>query len=283
MIALPLKTLRHASVPLMLAVLAACSGSPTGTLDFDPDLPKPGDYPVHGVDVSKFQGAIDWNRVASSGVKFAYIKATEGGDHLDEQFQANWDGSAAVGLPHGAYHFVYWCRPWNEEIAWFEQNVPVDKTALPPVLDVEATPTSHTCKRHLDRESAIPEMRAMLQEMERHYGKKPIIYTTVDFYEGILSGGELTEYPIWVRSVKHNPAVKYAGRDWFFWQYQSDGYVDGISGKVDRNAFSGTRSDWQAFVGTHDGARPDPAPALPQVANETTATVTAELQPIPPQ
>ena len=154
-------------------------------------FPRPHDYPVHGIDVSKFQGDIDWNAVASSGVKFAWIKATEGGDRADERFQANWTGAKTAGVPHGAYHFVYWCRPPMEEMAFFEQNAPVEDDALPPVLDVEATPTSKTCHRHLTQESAAADMRVMLEEMERHYGKRPIIYTTVDFYEAILSGRRL--------------------------------------------------------------------------------------------
>ncbi len=259
------KALRLSAFASLAALLAACGGGGGGggfgPLEaFDTDLPKPHDYPIHGIDVSKFQGTIDWGAVASSGVKFAYIKATEGGDHADEQFQANWDGAAAAGIARGAYHFVYWCRPWSEEMSWFEQNVPVDANALPPVLDVEATPTSRTCKRHLDRASAVPEMRAMLQEMERHFGKRPVIYSTVDFYAAILSGGELSEYPIWVRSVKHHPAVKYAGRDWAFWQYQSDGYVPGIQGKVDRNAFAGSGDQWSAFVDPRAAADLPPAP-----------------------
>ena len=140
-------------------------------------FPRPHDYPVHGIDVSKFQGDIDWNAVASSGVKFAWIKATEGGDRADERFQANWTGAKTAGVPHGAYHFVYWCRPPMEEMIFFEQNAPVEDDALPPVLDVEATPTSKTCHRHLTQEGAAADMRVMLQEMERHYGKRPIIYT----------------------------------------------------------------------------------------------------------
>ena len=176
------------------------------------NYPKPRDYPVHGIDVSKFQGDIDWNAVASSGVKFAWIKATEGGDRLDNRFQANWAGAKAAGVPHGAYHFVYWCRPPMEEMAYFEQNAPVEQDALPPVLDVEATPTSRTCHKHLTVEGATADMRVMLDEMERHYGKRPIIYTTVDFYEAILSGGAFMDYPIWVRSTKHHPAVKYGSR-----------------------------------------------------------------------
>ena len=59
---------------------------------------KPHDYPVHGIDVSKFQGEIDWSKVADSGVKFAWIKATEGGDRVDERFEANWEGAKAAGV-----------------------------------------------------------------------------------------------------------------------------------------------------------------------------------------
>ena len=77
-------------------------------------------------------------RSPDSGVKFAWIKATEGGDHVDAKFQANWEAAKAVGIPRGAYHFVYWCRSPLEEVRWFEQNVPVEADALPPVLDVES-------------------------------------------------------------------------------------------------------------------------------------------------
>ncbi len=233
----------------LAALLCGCGGGP---LEVDQNvsqtLPKPRDYPVHGIDVSKFQGDIDWNAVASSGVKFAWIKATEGGDRADERFQANWEGAKAAGVARGAYHFVYWCRPPLEEMSFFEQNAPVEQDALPPVLDVEATPTSKTCHRHLTQEDAIDEMKVMLEEMERHYGKRPVIYTTVDFYEAILSDGAFMDYPIWVRSTKYHPAVKYGSRAWQFWQYQSDGQMPGINGNVDRDVFYGTPEQWQAFL-----------------------------------
>lgn len=233
--------------------LAGCGGrSEIGDgLPFDyldTGLPKPRDYPIHGIDVSKYQGEVDWNAVAASGVKFAYIKATEGGDHLDERFQANWQASKLAGVPRGAYHFVYWCRPATEEVSWFEQNVPVEDDALPPVLDVEPTPESKTCHRRLDRDSAVADMRVMLEEMERHFGKRPIIYTSVDFYEAILSDGALANYPMWVRSTKHHPSVRYGTTPWKFWQYQADGHIPGIEGKVDRNAFYGDTRQWQAFL-----------------------------------
>jgi lysozyme len=231
--------------------LAGCGGgggAGIGVLDFDEGLPRPRDYPIHGIDVSKYQGEIDWNAVKASGVKFVWIKATEGGDHADEKFTANWAGAKMAGIPRGAYHFVYWCRPPDEEVAWFEQNVPVEDDALPPVLDVEATPTSQTCHKHLERESAIADMRVMLEEMERHYGRRPVIYTSVDFFEAILSDGAFTDYPIWVRSTKHHPSVRYGSRKWHFWQYQADGSVPGIVGHVDRNVYYGSPAQWQAFL-----------------------------------
>jgi lysozyme len=234
--------------PLALAAALAGCGSSEISTGFDENYPKPHDYPIRGIDVSKYQGPIDWNAVAGSGVKFVWIKATEGGDRADEYFTANWEGAKAAGIPHGAYHFVYWCRPPAEEMTWFEQNAPVEDGALPPVLDVEATPTSKTCKRHLEQDSAIADMKVMLDEMERHYGRRPIIYTSVDFYEAILSDGAFSDYPIWVRSVKHHPAVKYPGRAWRFWQYQSDGATPGIQGRVDQDAFYGTPEQWQAFL-----------------------------------
>ena len=237
------------AVALSLAVALSGCGGAVGPLDaLNSDLPRPTDYPIHGIDVSKFQGDIDWNAVAGSGVKFAWIKATEGGDNADARFQANWDGAKAAGVPRGAYHFVYWCRPPMEEMANFEQNAPVEADSLPPVLDVEATPTSKTCHKRLTQEGAVDDMRVMLQEMERHYGKRPIIYTTVDFYQAILADGSLSEYPIWVRSTKYHPSVKYGERAWHFWQYQSDGRIAGISVKVDRDAFAGSSEQWEAFL-----------------------------------
>ncbi|MBL8588466.1 MAG: glycoside hydrolase family 25, partial [Methylobacteriaceae bacterium] len=111
----------------------------------------PNDYEIHGIDVSKYQGDIDWQAVRRAGVKFAWIKATEGGDHLDEKFALNWAQAQQAGVPRGAYHFAYWCRPPDEQINFFNKVVPRDPEALPPLLDFELTPTSKTCKRILDR------------------------------------------------------------------------------------------------------------------------------------
>ena len=239
------------------------------------------EFPIHGVDVSKYQGDIDWPRVAASGTKFAWIKATEGGDRFDEKFDANWRGAKAAGVPRGAYHFVYWCRPMWQQAEWFRKHVPNDPDALPPVLDVEWTGDSRTCPKKLSAETAQGEMQVMLTEMERFYGKRPVIYATVDFYEDVLSGGAFSDYPIWVRSTKWEPKVKYGSRKWHFWQYQSDGYVPGIAAKVDRNAFHGSSRDWQAFLNADKGstqvARAEPkSPAVPEAKPEAQPELAAQ-------
>jgi lysozyme len=209
----------------------------------------PHDFPIHGIDVSKYQGDIDWQAVHGGGIQFAFIKATEGADRVDPKFLQNWQGAKAAGVKRGAYHFAYWCRQPQEEMANFLRTVPHDPDALPPVLDVEATPTSGSCKKTLYREQTIAQMREMLQMMERAYGKRPVIYSTVDFYESILHPSELEEYPIWIRSTKYSPHVRYGKRKWHFWQYQSDAQIPGIRGNVDRNAFGGDQRQWMAFAG----------------------------------
>jgi lysozyme len=210
-------------------------------------FPAPTDYAIQGIDVSKYQGDVDWSAVSTSGVKFAWIKATEGGDYLDEKFQQNWEQSRAAGLRRGAYHFAYWCRPAQEQAAWFLANVPPDPNALPPVLDVEWNPQSKTCPRKIPREVALADMKVMLDAMEKAYGKRPVIYTAVDFYRDVLQG-EFQDYPMWVRSVKTYPAVKYGDRRWHFWQHTATGSVPGVRGYVDRNCYYGSLDDWQNWL-----------------------------------
>jgi lysozyme len=223
---------------------AGCAGG--GGLGEDP-FPGPSDYEVHGIDVSKYQGDIDWDSVRASGVQFAWIKATEGGDRVDDKFAQNWASAKAAGIPRGAYHFAYWCRPAEEQAAWFTRNVPNDPDALPPVLDVEWNGQSKTCPKKLPREEAIAQMKVILAAMEQAYGKRPVIYTSIDFHRDVMQG-EFNDYPIWVRSVKCNPALKYGARKWRFWQHTAEGRVAGIKGNVDRNAFNGSAKDWQVWL-----------------------------------
>ncbi len=204
-------------------------------------------YAIEGVDISKWQSDVDWPAVKAAGIKFAFIKSTEGGDHLDSRFLENWHGAKAAGIPRSAYHFVFWCRSAHEQAAWFKQNVPADPEALPPVLDLEWNAESRTCPARIPFDEARAKIRVMLKAMEEHTGKKPIIYTDITFHEDVL-GNLFDEYPYWVRSTAAEPHQRYKDRHWSFWQYTTTGLVPGIRGHVDRNVFAGTQAEWQRFL-----------------------------------
>lgn len=252
----------------LIAALAACGGGApapevssrsvsTLSLPFGDYEPHPWTgrapwhYNVHGVDVSKWQGDIDWQRVRGSGVSFAFIKATEGGDHLDDRFAQNWRAAGAAGVPRGAYHFYYFCRTANEQAEWFIRNVPKERGAMPPVLDMEWNHKSRNCPQRPGAEVVRAEMQVFISRVSRHYGQTPVVYTTPDFFHE----NELWRLPkvaaFWLRSVAAHPSVIYPGQEWRFWQYTGTGMVPGISGKADINAFGGSPGQWQAWLAQH--------------------------------
>ncbi len=203
-----------------------------------PDLDKTRPCAIDGIDVSRHQGEIDWRAVAGAGIRFAWIKATEGGDYTDPAFRRNWALSRAAGLRRGAYHFVYWCRRAEDQAAWFVANVPADPSALPPVLDVEWNPGSRTCPRKVTREVALATMRVILAAMRRTYGHEPIVYAPLDFYREVMDGA-LPDVPLWVRNIGAAPATGYGDRRWLVWQYADAANVAGIEGDVDKDCFNG--------------------------------------------
>ncbi|MFD1883748.1 GH25 family lysozyme [Paracoccus pacificus] len=200
---------------------------------------------VHGIDVSKYQGNIDWNRAREAGVSFAFIKATEGGDHRDTSFPRYYAEAAAAGIPRGAYHYFYFCRSAQEQAAWFIANVPRQRGALPPVLDAEWTPTSRTCRTRPSPAEVQRELNTWLTIIERYYGQRPIVYTTVDFYRHNNLGQLQAEF--WLRSVAGHPSKVYPGQRWTFWQYSGTGIVPGIRGNVDLNTFVGDAQTWRSW------------------------------------
>ena len=212
---------------------------------------KPKHHAVHGVDVSRWQGNIDWATLRSQGANFAYIKATDGGDHLDPMFHTNWKRAKEAGVKRGAYHFFYWCRVASEQADWFIRNVPRDPDALPPVIDVEYNGES-SCRFRLSPEKAREKMQVFMDRLERHYGKRPVIYTAPDFYKDNLRG-QFLDYPFWLRSVAAHPSKIYPDRKWVFWQYSGSGLSQGVNGKIDLNVFYGSVSDWQNWVAGKKG------------------------------
>jgi len=210
----------------------------------------PKDYAVHGVDVSRWQGEIDWKKLRSQGANFAYIKATDGGDHLDPMFRQNWRAAGAAGLRRGAYHFFYWCRTASSQADWFIRNVPKVDDALPPVIDVEWNHQS-SCKKRPSRETVLEKMRVFMDRLEAHYGQRPVIYTAPDFYADNLRGA-FPNHPFWLRSVARHPSKVYPGRKWVFWQYSGSGLSHGVKGRIDLNVFHGSEAEWRRWVGRQE-------------------------------
>jgi len=202
--------------------------------------------PIQGIDVARYQDNIDFRTTFQSGIHFTFMKATEGRDYLDPNFRSNWVKARDAGMPRGAYHFMTWCSLASEQAAWFVANVPADPDALPPVLDLEWNNHS-SCTKKPSRADALEKIRVMLEAMERHTGKLPIIYTDMNFHRDVLDG-EYFPNAFWLRSTAAEPHQRYGNRVWTFWQWTQTGVVRGIRGEVDRNAFYGGQNEWIQFL-----------------------------------
>jgi len=211
----------------------------------------PSAYKIHGVDVSWYNQTIDWPAVKASGIEFAFIKATEGKDDGDSRFKQNWAGATNAGIPRSAYHFYYFCATPEAQAQNYIRTVPKRWNSLPPVLDVEWNPKSPTCKKRPSKAKVVDVLKRYLDIVERHYGQKPIIYTTVDFHADNLADGALPGYSYWLRSVTAQPVYKYGNRPWTFWQYTGTGLAPGFQGEVDINVYNGSRSQWQKWLVAH--------------------------------
>lgn len=205
------------------------------------------DYPVRGIDISHHQQSIDWGLLEREGIDFAFIKATEGGDHKDTRFDEYWERAGEIGIVRGAYHFFTFCKPGREQAANFMQTVPVEEMTLPPAIDLEF---SGNCSARPTREEVLGEIAEFSELIEQRYGRRPIIYTTHESYREFLSG-ELPGYTIWIRDIYSKPRLP-DGRKWNFWQYANRGRLFGVEGFIDLNVFNGEREEFLKLV---DGKR----------------------------
>jgi lysozyme len=199
-------------------------------------------YPVQGIDVSNHQGAIEWSKVAASGIDFVYIKATEGADFRDRSFAENWKESGRHGVARGAYHYFTMKSSGREQAANMIAAVPVDPRALPPVVDLEFYGNSR------DRRSVASfrkELEDFLGLVRATYGKEPVIYTDESFARKFLPGYLIKR--LWVPSYFTVPGWPADGK-WTFWQFSERGRVPGIATYVDRNVFVGSPADFRALM-----------------------------------
>jgi lysozyme len=210
-----------------------------------PNDPGPA-YPVRGIDVSHHQGPIDWKKVAASGVRFAFIKATEGADYQDERFHENVDGARAAGIPCGAYHFFTLGSDGDRQAENFLSVVAKNPTQLPPVIDMEVKPGGLF---FLD-ENLQRGLEAFRRRLARESNVEPIVYCSGDYRRSHLKGVNIPA--LWLRAIFWTPD-SCGITDWRFWQYSEKGRVDGIHGFVDMDVFNGSRESFQAWLAKSHG------------------------------
>lgn len=209
--------------------------------------PDPEVYSVRGVDVSHYQGEIDWQTLAGNDIDFAFIKATEGSAYADARFEYNFTEAAKTELRIGAYHFFSFESDGLSQATNFINTVPKQENMLPPVIDLEFYGSYD--EDELNRERVVSELHRMIFSLRTYYGVEPIIYTTKELYS-LYIAGDFEENAIWIRSVYGDVGSLSDGREWTFWQYSNRGRLEGYSGDerfIDLNVFNGTEEEFQKF------------------------------------
>lgn len=209
--------------------------------------PSKDDYPIRGVDVSSYQGEINWEVLSDQNIHFAFLKATEGSSFVDHTFKYNYMEAQKTKLRIGAYHFFSYDSPGLTQAENFIETVPIIENMLPPVIDVEFYGDK---KKNLpDKEKTQTELQVLINELKEHYGVTPIIYATEKSYE-LYIADFFGECDIWIRNVISKPSLS-DERNWKFWQYTNRGKLDGYKGEetfIDINVFSGSQTDFDNYA-----------------------------------
>lgn len=204
-------------------------------------------YEVQGVDVSHYQGNIDWDVLYSQGIDFAYIKATEGSSHVDTKFDINWENASKTEMKIGAYHFFSFDSEGKTQAQNYIEIVGNLEGKLIPVVDVEYYGDKKS--NPPAKEEVVAELKDMLQILEKEYDVKPMIYTTYTVYFKYLKN-EFDDYPLWIRDVYIMPNIL-IGNIWTMWQYSDTSTLNGYSGAekyIDRDVFYGKVEDLENYT-----------------------------------
>lgn len=204
------------------------------------DAEYPEGYEIHGIDISHYQGEIDWEQLKNAmiegcPVRFVIIKSTEGASRLDDQFRENFNQVRDYGFIRGVYHFWSNKSSAREQAYYFLDKVHLTEGDLPPVLDIEHKPADKSV------DDFQRDVLTWLHIVEDKYHAKPIIYTYYKFKEKYLSAPVFDDYPYWIAHY-YVDKVQYQGK-WKFWQHTDAGKLPGIKGYVDFNIYNGSFYD----------------------------------------
>ncbi len=204
-------------------------------------------YEVKGVDVSHYQGEIDWEMLAAGDLDFSYIKATEGSSFVDDKFVQNWEAATGTELLTGAYHFFSFDSVGVTQAEHYIETVGDLSGRLVPVVDVEYYGDKWT--NPPTKEDVVSQLQEMLAVLEAEYGRRPMLYTTYEVYYKYLAE-DFEEYPLWIRNVYFSPNVDMKG-DWTIWQYSDTEVLEGYRGEekyIDCNVFYGTKKELKQLL-----------------------------------
>lgn len=217
------------------------AGSSVESIQYDEQATVcPGSSRVYGIDVSYYQGTINWTSVKNAGKQFAIVRVSDGTGFHDPKFASNWKGAKAAGLAVGAYQFF---RP-NQDINAQADLMVNELNAvgfgagdIPPVLDVEVTDGASASK-------IMAGINTWIARVKSRTGRLPVLYTSPGFWSGLGNPSPTTLPYIWVAHWGVScPSLPPAWGRLRFWQYSSKGSVSGISGNVDLDQYNGTLAE----------------------------------------
>lgn len=194
---------------------------------------------VRGIDVSAYQGTIDWEQIEDQGITFAYIKATQGTDSVDEQFENNWKNVKKTGITAGAYLFLNLDEDAGKQADLFIKTVDADDNNLPPAIDFELY--SPYDQNPPDATEMTQKLQTVIDKLKDAYGVEPIIYTNYNTYNTYLTD-QFTECPIWICDLSNQTPELNGNHEWVFWQYTQRGILSGYDGDerfVDFDLYNG--------------------------------------------
>lgn len=227
-----------------------------------------------GIDVSHYQGTVNWKSVWGAGVYFAFAKATEGTSVVDSQFKINWTGMKNAGLIRGAYHFFHPSQDATAQANFYLQTVGFALGDLPPVLDVEDADTA-------SNSAIVSGVQTWLDVVFEGTGRIPMIYTAPSFWNEHLNN-QFGSYPLWVANYGvQSPSLPTGWTTWAFWQYSQSGSISGVTGPVDQDWFNG--DDFAHFLiwdppGPFPKSVPPPPPPGQPSAGGGSASTTYTVQ-----
>lgn len=235
-----------------------------------------------GMDVSNYQGHVDWDRAVANNAKFVYLKATEGTGYIDQYFTTGYSRSYNAGLFRGAYHFALPDRSSGAAQANFFVNNgggwSADGHTLPPMLDIEYNPYGATCYG-MSGSQMSTWIRDFSNTVRARTGRYPTIYTTRGWWNQCTgSNATFGTNPLFVACYCSSPGIMPAG--WEFqtiWQYDDKGIFPG-----DQDVFNGSMDQLRRFVTVGDGTVvPQPAPSPTPTPTPPAASVAARVDVLP--